>query len=248
MKKILLFLTLLIASSYFFFTGSYALPTAKDVWTFSGNDNQLTDAEKKEGWKLLFNGQNLDGWRTYQEKPGSWSVADGAIYCHKMEDHHYADLITDKEYESFEISVDWKMEPKANSGILYLVTEQYPETYLSGPEYQLMDDAGYAGKVEDFQKCGANYAMQAPVVNAANPPGEWNHTVIIKNKAHVEHWLNGKKVVEYELWSDEWKKQKAADKWKDAEGYGAAKAGHIAFQDYHGDGKVWFKNVKIKVL
>jgi hypothetical protein len=90
--------------------------------------------------------------------------------------------------------------------------------------------------------------MEPPSVDATKSIGEWNHTEIIVNKGHVEHWLNGKKVVEYELWSDKWKQEKAAGKWKDAKGYGASKSGHIALQDFHGDGKVWFKNIKIEIL
>jgi hypothetical protein len=108
--------------------------------------------------------------------------------------------------------MDWKISPKGNSGIMYLVTEQYDNTYQSGPEYQLIDDNGFPEHIEEYQKTGANYAMQAPGVSAAKAPGEWNHTMIIVNKGHVEHWLNGKKLLEYQIGSDEWKKQKAAGK------------------------------------
>ena len=108
-----------------------------------------------------------------------------------------------------------------------------------------------AEKIQDWQKTGANYAMNAPMLKAYNKPGEWNHTLIIVNKGHVEHWLNGKKVVEYEMWSDAWKKAKEEGKWKDHPGYGAAKQGYIAFQASHSNVQntgVCFKNIKIKVL
>lgn len=211
-------------------------------------DNTLTKEEKKQGFELLFNGSSIDGWRTYQNKPGSWLVEGGTIYCHKDSADQYADLITKDKYENFELHVDWKMQPNANSGILYMVTEQYEHSYLSGPEYQLLDNEGYKGQVQPYQNTGANYAMEPPLVDAANAIGEWNHTVIKVNKGHVEHWLNDKKVVEYDLWTDKWKAEKEHSKWKDAEGYGKTKLGHIAFQDYHGNGQVWFKNIKLRKL
>lgn len=200
-------------------------------------------------WISLFNGKTLKGWRTYQHKPsGSWSVSDGVLYCKGNKDGNkqHADLMTEDEFENYEFSIDWKIAPAANSGIIYMVNEKYGASYESGPEYQLIDDAGYPEKIENYQKTGANYAMDAPVVDATKPAGEWNHTRIIVNKGHVEHWLNGKKVVTYELWSDSWKAHKAAGKWKDKEGYGMSKSGHIALQD-HG-GEAWFKNIRIRKL
>jgi hypothetical protein len=161
------------------------------------------------------------------------------------------DIITNNMYESFELQVDWKISPQGNSGIMYHVTEEYNHPYESGPEYQLIDDEGFPSKIEDWQKTGANYAMNPPLVKAYNKPGKWNHTLIVVNKAHVEHWLNGKKVAEYEMWSDEWKKEKETGKWKDYSGYGAAKQGYIAFQASHSgvaNTGVCFKNIKIKVL
>jgi len=201
------------------------------------------------GWKPLFDGKTLNGWRTYQHKPAnSWGVKDGILFNKGNKDTtvKHADLITVAEFENFELSVDWKIAPQANSGILYMVTEEFASSYLSGPEYQLLDDRGYPEKIEDWQKTGANYAMDPPLVDATKPAGEWNHTVIKVNKGHVEHWLNSKKVAEYQLWSDSWKQHKASGKWKDAKGYGATKKGHIALQD-HG-GEAWFRNIKILEL
>ncbi len=202
-----------------------------------------------EGWKPLFNGTSLEGWRTYQNKPAnSWKVKEGMLYNIGNGDAQtkHADLITEKAYENFELSVEWKIAPKANSGILYMVSEEFPAAYTSGPEYQLIDDTGYPGKLEDWQKTGANYAMNVPALNATNPAGEWNHTKIRIFNGQVEHWLNGKKVVAYTLWSDAWQQQKATGKWKDHKEYGLTKKGHIAFQD-HG-GEVWFREIKIREL
>jgi hypothetical protein len=197
----------------------------------------------------LFDGKTLAGWRSYQHKPvDSWQAGDGMLFNkgNKDQDVKHADLITEKEYENFELSLDWKIAPGSNSGVLYMVTEEFAASYHSGPEYQLIDDTGYPGKLEDWQKTGANYAMDVPMMNATKPAGEWNHTIIKVNKGHVEHWLNGKKVVEYELWTDTWKQHKLSGKWKDTPGYGLAKKGHIALQD-HG-GEVWFRNITIREL
>jgi hypothetical protein len=149
-------------------------------------------------------------------------------------------------YENFELQIDWKIAPKENSGIIYMVTEDNGATYESGPEYQLIDDLGYPEKISDKQLSAANYDMQAPNAKVVKPAGEFNHTKIVINKGHVEHWLNGTKVVEYQLWTPEWEQQKANSKWKDVKPYGMSKMGHIALQD-HGGG-VWFKNIKLKPL
>jgi 3-keto-disaccharide hydrolase len=183
----------------------------------------------------------------YQNKPcDSWTVANGELYCKKEGTTKRADLISADEYDNFELSVDWKVAPGANSGIIYRASEDHGASFESGPEYQIIDDNGYVDKLEDWQKSGADYAMHAPTSLAAKPVGEFNNTRIVVNNAHVEHWLNGQKVADFELWSPEWQKLKAEGKWKDAKDYGMAKSGFIAFQD-HGGG-VWFKNIKLKKL
>jgi hypothetical protein len=200
-----------------------------------------------KGWKPLFNGVTLKGWRTYQNKPAnSWSVKDGMLYNKGNKDPQtlHADLLTEKEYGDFEVAFDWKIATGANSGFLYMVTEEFASSYQSGPEYQLIDDKGYPAKLEEWQKTAANYAMEPPAVDATKPAGEWNHTVIKKFKGHIEHWLNGKKIVEYDLWSEKWKQQKATGKWKDTPGYGMSEKGHFAIQD-HG-GEVWLRNVVVR--
>lgn len=214
------------------------------------NDNTLTSAEKKAGWQLLFDGKSLNGWRSYQNKAtDSWSVNKGTFYCKGStsdKSDKRADMITDKVYENFDLSIDWKISPKGNSGILYMVTEEYPTAYLSGPEYQIIDDLNFPEKLEDWQKTGSNYAMDPAPGATPMPVGEWNTTRIVVNKGHVEHWLNGKKLLDFEMWTDEWNNKKRNGKWKEATGYGLSKKGHIALQD-HGS-EAWFKNIKIKEL
>ncbi len=218
--------------------------------TTKNSTNSLSKKEAEQGWKLLFDGSTLNGWRTYQNKlSDSWSVQNGTLYCKGSPTNKSdmrADMITTSQYENFELSLDWKLAPKGNSGIIYHASEEFPAAYLSGPEYQLIDDNNFPEKLENWQKTGANYAMNPAPTAAPNPPGQWNSTRILVNGAHVEHWLNGKKVVEYEFWTDEWKKNKMEGKWKDAPGYGMTKKGYIALQD-HGS-EAWFKNIKIRVL
>jgi len=220
------------------------------ISVFQSEPNSLTESEKKAGWKLLFDGKTLNGWRGYQnKKTESWMAMSGVIHCKgSTEDKSdlRADLITDKQYENFDLSIDWKISPKGNSGIIYLATEQHKAAYETGPEYQIIDDLNFPEKLEDWQKTGANYAMDPAPTAQPNKVGEWNTTRIVVNKGHVEHWLNGKKIVEYQIGSEKWNKEKTTGKWKSAPDYGVSKKGHIALQD-HGS-EAWFKNIKIKEL
>ena len=213
---------------------------------YSQKDNALTSAEEKAGWKLLFDGKSMNGWRTYKNRPGSWQVKNGELFC-PLGAKDYADLVTINQYENFELSVDWKIDKGSNSGIMYHVLETHDVPYATGPEYQLVDDNGYGGKLETWQKSGADYAMHAPAKLATKPTGEYNHTRIIFDRGHVEHWLNGEKVVEFAAWAPEWEQLRTASKWKDYPDYGKSKTGLIAFQGDH-KGGIWFKNIKIKEL
>lgn len=220
------------------------------VWAFRPNqekDNTLTPAEKKAGWVLLFNGRDTSGWRSYNHKPhDSWEVVNGQLHCKKTDVKQRADMITLKQYDNFELTFDWKVDKGANSGVLYHVLETSGPAYVTGPEYQLIDDEGYPEKLEEWQKSGSDYAMHPPSAIAAKPAGEYNHSKIIVKGAHVEHWLNDKKVADFEAWTPEWQQLKEKGKWKDAKDYGMAKKGYIALQD-HGGG-VWFKNIKLRKI
>jgi Domain of Unknown Function (DUF1080) len=207
-------------------------------------DNRLSPEEQKQGWVLLFDGKSTAGWRTYQNLPDeSWEVVNGELHCKQGEIAHRADLVTKENYGSFELQADWKIEKGCNSGILYHVLETKPHPYETGPEYQLIDDAGFTEKLEDWQKTGADYAMHPPLKLASKPMGEYNHTLIRVDGAHVEHWLNGVKVADFMAWTPEWSKLKITGKWKDYPDYGNAKSGLIDLQD-HGGG-ISFKNIKL---
>jgi hypothetical protein len=223
--------------------------TKVTVDTTASMDNKLTDAQKAEGWKLLFNGRNTEGWRFYKNKENnSWEVADGALHCKPFDGNEKrSDIMTTEQYENFDLSFDWKVSRKGNSGVMFRVTEDFDEPFFSGPEYQVIDDKEYPGELTDLQLTGANYDMHAPPADKpVNPVGQWNTSRLAVNGNHVEHWLNGAKVVEYDLNSADWKSRKNKSKWKDAKGYGIAKKGYIDFQD-HG-AEVWFKNIMIKTL
>ncbi|MFZ1751751.1 MAG: DUF1080 domain-containing protein [Saprospiraceae bacterium] len=225
-------------------------PSAENKEPVLIDDNTLSEQEQNAGWKLLFDGKTLDGWRTYQSKPAdAWGVKDGEIYCKGSESDKSdlrADLVTIDQYENYELSVDWKISPQGNSGIMYHVNEEYNAAYLSGPEYQLIDDAGFPEPLKDWQKTASDYAMYPATSRPTKPIGEFNTSKIVVNGAHREYWLNGKKVLEFEAWSPDWEQRKANGKWKDEPGYGQSKKGHICLQD-HGGG-VWFKNIKLKIL
>lgn len=214
--------------------------------------NTLTSAEQKEGWQLLFDGATTKGWHTYGAKEvHGWEVKAGELIALGQAGHEGSanDIVTEREFENFELSLEWKISPTGNSGIFFNVVEdpkKYATVYATGPEYQLVDDIGFPEKLEDWQKSAANYGMHPASRSVIKPVGQYNHTRLIVNKGHVEHWLNGVKVVDYQLWSPEWEKLLKAGKWKDFPGYGRAKRGRIALQD-HGS-KIWFKNIKIREL
>jgi len=210
--------------------------------------NTLSKREKSKGWELLFDGNSMDQWKMFNggEVTG-WKIVDGEMRNSGVGSDHGGDIITKKQYENFELYIEWKVTPESNSGIFYHVQEGITDAiYESGPEYQLIDDKNWPGELEDWQHTGANYGMNPPDGAEVKPVTDWNVTRIVVNNPHVEHWLNGKKVVEYDLWSDDWQARKAAGKWAEAEHYGEAKTGSIGLQD-HG-GLTMFRNIKIREL
>ena len=207
-----------------------------------------TNSTNEGEWVVLFDGESLDAWQDYNGEGVSWKVEDGAMTT----DGGIGDIMTKETFGNFELEFDWKISEAGNSGVLYLVQDgdQYEHAHETGPEYQIIDADNFTEKndypLEDNQKTAANYALHTADGAEMKPIDEYNQGKIIVNDGHVEHWLNGQKVVEYDLWTDEWKQQVAATKFKDMPGYGASKEGHIAFQD-HQD-RVWFRNVRVKRL
>jgi hypothetical protein len=210
----------------------------------SGEHNTLTDAEHAAGWRLLFDGKTLDGWRGYHsaDLPSGWVVEDGNLHFADGE----GDLITVEEFYNFELSLQWKVSEGGNSGIFYLAALGSEFIYRSAPEMQVLDDARHPDGANPLTSAGANYSLHPAPRDVVNPAGEWNTALVRVENGHVEHWLNGRKIVEYVLGSPDWQERVANSKFADWPEYGQASSGHIGLQD-HGD-PVWFRDIKIRVL
>ncbi|MBW6501633.1 MAG: DUF1080 domain-containing protein [Bacteroidales bacterium] len=215
-------------------------------------DNKLTTQEAAEGWLLLFDGNTLNGWRDFKGEGVSnpWIVENGTLASLGQGSDSTGYIVTEKEYGNFILTFDWKIAEGGNSGLLYHVVErpEYKVPYVTGPEYQLIDDFGFQSKLEEWQKAGADYAMYTcdNDKKQLNKAGEWNTSKIVFDNGLVEHWLNGQMVLSFEAWSDDWFERRSGGKWDFAPEYGLARSGLIALQD-HGD-RVWFKNIKLKEL
>lgn len=212
--------------------------------------NTLTKKEAKNGWQLLFDGKNFTGWHGYNMKgiPDCWIIEDNALTMTTEGRAESQDIVTDQTYTKFVLSTEFKLTKGANSGIIFQIKEdpKYKFPYETGPEYQVMDHQNWPDKLEDWQICGANYAMYPPNAKPFKPVGEWNQVLLVVDGNHVTQMLNGVVVVEYEKYSDEWKKLRASGKWANYPDYGKYDEGHISLQN-HGT-KVWYRNLKIKQL
>jgi hypothetical protein len=206
--------------------------------------NTLTSAEKAEGWQLLFDGTSLNGWRAFKSPtpPAGWKAMNGEL----VRQDGGGDLMTVDQFGDFELRLEWKLSKDGNSGIMFRVTDQGAQTYETGPEFQILDNAGHKDGKQPMTSAGSNYAMHAPARDVTKPIGEWNDVRLIVRGAHVEHWMNGVKLLEYELWSEDWDKPLKASKFAKMPGYGRAKRGHLVLQD-HGN-LVWYRNIRIKAL
>ncbi len=210
--------------------------------------NKLSQQETDEGWELLFDGETMDSWRGFKkDKVQGWAIEEHGMKALGLPHGQGGDIITKKEYADFDLRLEFKIGEHSNSGIFFHVKEgdEYGAVYHTGPEYQLLDDFGSPGS-GPLHNSGANYDVHPPKFGQVKTLDEWNTVRIVVKGAHVEHYLNGRKVVEYDMWTDEWKELKNNSKWKNADGYAKYKEGHIAIQD-HG-GTCNFRNIKIKSL
>lgn len=198
-----------------------------------------------DGWRPLFDGRTLSAWRGYKSDtvPAAWHIEDGVL----TKAGSTGDLVSRDQFGDFELAFDWKIAPGGNAGVFYRATEEYDHIYWSGPEYQLLDDAGHPDGRNRLTSAAAAYALYAPPAGVVKPAGEWNSSRIVVKGAHVEHWLNGQKVVEYELWSPDWEAKVKASKFGEWPNYGRAKVGHIGIQGDH-DGQLWLRDIRIRVL
>jgi len=220
-------------------------------------EETVTNTEPESEWTVLFDGETLDGWKRYgaDEIGPLWSVQNGAIMCDgeglsEGTEDIGGTLITTQHFGNFELETEWKISEGGNSGILYHVVEkpEYSHAYNTGPEYQVLDDPGWSDRnLAKDQMAGSNYDMfAAPDDKTLHPAGEWNTSKIIYNDGHVEHWLNGEKVVEFDESSEAFKEKYENSKWTKYPGWNKYKEGAIGLQD-HG-APVWYRNIRIKEL
>jgi hypothetical protein len=197
---------------------------------------------RQDGWRSLLDGKTAAGWRGYRQKtvPDGWTVVDGAL----TRTGKGGDIITVDQFGDFELTLEYNLAPGANSGVFFRVTEDDPVIWHEAPEIQVIDNA--RTDLKPAQTTAANYDLHAPSSAVAKPAGQWNALRILVRGHHVEHWLNGTKVIDYELGSADWKQRVQASKFKEFPRFGTARRGHIGLQD-HGD-RVAYRNIRIREL
>lgn len=219
--------------------------------------NELTAEEQAAGWILLFDGRTSNGWRGYNksEFPSGWDISENALHCNasgrgEAGAKNGGDIIyAAKKFRNFELSLEWKISEGGNSGIFYLAQEiEGKPIWQSAPEMQVLDNIKHRDAADSTHVAGALYDMIAAPRDIVKPVGEWNQVKLIVDKGKVEHWLNGKKVVEYHLWTSDWNEMVAKSKFPKYNPHWAdvAEEGYIGLQD-HGD-DVWYRNIKIREL
>ena len=211
----------------------------------AGEPNRLSSEEKEAGWKLLFDGESLNGWRAYRKDAppaAGWTVQDGLL--HKIRGERGGDIVTTEKFDDFELYWEWRVESGGNNGVKYLVTEERPSA--PGHEYQMLDDQRHPDAAGGARRLTASfYDVLAPFADRpVKEAGEWNASRIIIRGNRVEHWLNGAKVLEYELGSASLREALQASKFRDSDRFGEKISGHIMLTD-HNDA-TWFRNLKIR--
>ena len=209
--------------------------------------NTLTDAERAAGWRLLFDGRTLAGWKRYKsaEPVTGWEAVDGAL----TRTGGGGDIITTDQFGSFELALEWRLSPDGppgNSGIFYRAVETTSAIYWGAPEMQVLDNARHPDGQSELTSAGSNFALHGVAHSHARPVGEWNAVRLVVNGNHVEHWLNGTKVVEYELGSADWRGRVATSKFAEHQDYGRAERGHIGLQEH--ETYVAFRNIRVREL
>ena len=206
--------------------------------------SSLTAAEKAAGWKMLFDGKTTAGWRPFRgtDMPAGWTVEGGVL----ARTAKAADIVSVDEFGDFELAFEWKIGAAGNSGVMYRVTEDSTAPWHSAHEYQILDNAGHADGKKPETTAASAYALYAPVKDMTKPLGEWNQARIVVKGMHVEHWLNGTKVVAFDIGGADWNARYEKSKFAKYPQFGNPAKGRIAIQD-HGD-PVSYRNIKIRTL
>lgn len=206
--------------------------------------NSLTAADRAAGWRLLFDGRTMAGWRGFKKTtvPDGWKVVDGAI----TRVGSGGDIVTTQQFKNFELTIEWNIAPGGNSGIFYRASEDDEAIYWTAPEMQVLDDAKHPDGQSRLTSAGANYGLHEAPAGVVKPAGQWNQARLIVNGRHVEHWLNGVRLLQYELYSPDWEMRVHGSKFAPHPHYGRNTEGYIGLQD-HGD-RVAYRNIKIRIL
>ena len=207
--------------------------------------SSLTPEQVAAGWRPLFDGTSVSAWRGYKEQtvPTGWSIVDGIL----TKTGSANDLITRDQFGNFELAFDWKLATGGNAGVFYRGTEEYDHIYWSAPEYQLLDDANHPDGKSRLTSAGAAYALYPSPAGVVKPANEWNSSLLVVNGSRVQHWLNGQKLLEYELGSPDWVAKVKASKFVAYPNYGRAARGYIGIQGDH-DGTLWIRNMRIREI
>jgi hypothetical protein len=210
--------------------------------------NTLTAVEREQGWKLLFDGKTTDGWRGFgsQEVQDGWQVRDGALVGTMVEGEESkkpVDLVTNEAFDNFELQFEWKTPSGGNSGVFFRVSEDAQAVHELAPEFEIRDNAAWT---DSPYTAGANYGLHVPARDATQPVGQWNHSSILVEGDHVEHWMNGEKVVEYDLFSPDWLKRLKRSGFDGAADFAKSRKGPIALQNYGHE--VAFRNIKVRPI
>lgn len=225
------------------------LPSFTDT---AETDNQLSAEEKKEGWKLLFDGKTTNGWHLYNrgKVPSAWIVQHGELYCKpEFGTIEHGDLVSDKEFKNFDLTFDWKISEAGNSGVFFNVLERkdLPTAWASGPEYQLLEKTHPDYAMNEKKRAGSLFGFTAPKNHVdARSVNEWNQGRIKQVNGKIEFYLNGVLTIEEDLTSKAWKDAVAKSNFKTFPEFGKHLQGHIALQDWSKG--IAFKNIKIKEL
>lgn len=235
--------------------GAVCLLTACNNSTDTGQAEQNAGPAKTEEpattsqWVSLFDGTTIAGWHKYGGGETGWKIADSTLYVDPKVKEGRGDIVTDEEFENFDLKMEWKISKGGNSGIIFYVVEdtsKFKNTYESGPEMQVVDNEGHPdGKIVKHQ-AGDLYDMISSGKQAAKPVGEWNEVEIKSLNGKLDFYLNGENIVSTTMWDETWNKMIADSKFKAWPGFGTFKKGRIALQD-HGDA-VWYRNIRIMKL
>ncbi len=216
--------------------------------TGASSANVLSEAERDAGWRLLFDGQTLAGWRGYkgQAAAASWKIVGGSLGSKPAAGEALGHLISNEQFGDFELRFDWKMVAGGNSGVMYRVTEAQQNPWDSGPEYQVLDNTKHPDGHNPLSSASACYAVYPPAKDASKPVGEWNEGRIVATGNRVEHWLNGEKVVQYEVGTPDFSAHLKTSRYWATPEWGRAARGHLCLQDY--GSALEYRNIKVRVI